>query len=455
MDVLIAPGGTLRGSIAVPGDKSIAHRWLILAATATGCSRVVGLPPSLDVRWTAGCLAAITDKARPSLDVFVRNVGPRVEGGGSTWNETIEEVADIALEVEGDGRVGLVAAGAALDCGNSGTTLRLLTGVLAAASFETVLTGDSSLSRRPMERVADPLREMGASIQTVHGHAPVSIRGGDLHGIRFAPSVPTAQVKGAVLLAGLAADGETTVAESAPTRDHTERALEALGAPLRVDDAGIHVSRFQHAGFDAQVPGDPSSAAFVIAAAALTGSRVSITGVGLNPSRLHFLNIMERMGVRTIRRIDRVQLGEPVGSIEVEACDAISAVRVEPDELPLIIDEVPILAALAAHASSESWFLETGELRVKESDRLDAIATGIRSLGGVAAEEGSDLVVAGGGLDGGRVDAQGDHRMAMAFTIAALAARGPCRVVGVQAADVSFPGFLSTMRELGADLEPA
>jgi 3-phosphoshikimate 1-carboxyvinyltransferase len=266
--------------------------------------------------------------------------------------------------------------------------------------------------------------------------------------------VPTAQVKSAVLLAGLAADGETTVVESARTRDHTERALEALGAPIRLDDAGIHVSRFQHAGFDAKVPGDPSSAAFVIAAAALTGSRVSITGVGLNPSRVHFLDVMERMGVRTIRRIDRTELGEPVGSIEVEACEAISAVRVEPGELPLIIDEVPILAVLAAHAPSDSWFLETGELRVKESDRLHAIATGIRRLGGVAADEGSDLVIAGGGLEGGRVDAKGDHRMAMAFTIAALAARGPSRVDGVEAANVSFPGFLATMRELGANLEP-
>jgi len=257
------------------------------------------------------------------------------------------------------------------------------------------------------------------------------------------------------LLAGVAADGETAVVEPAPTRDHTERALAALGAPVLIDEDGIHVSRYQHNGFQARVPGDVSSAAFLIAAAAITGSRLSIEDVGLNPTRLHFLDVMERMGVRTTCSIDRTELGEPVGSIAVEPCPGVRAVRVEADELPLIIDEVPVLAALATHAASDSWFLEAGELRVKESDRLHAIATGVRQLGGVAADEGVDLVIAGGGLDGGHADARGDHRMAMALVVAALGGRGPSRIDGVEAADVSFPGFVATMRALGVALEPA
>ena len=455
MDAVVASGGTLRGSAVVPGDKSIAHRWLILASTASGRSRLVGLPPSLDVRSTALCLAAVTEKPRPPLDLFARNAASAVESGGSTWNAGSDTALIPTLEVEGRGRSALLAPTVPLDCGNSGTTMRLLSGLLAAAPFEATLTGDPSLSGRPMERVAEPLRAMGAAIETTDGHAPLVVRGGRLRGIRYAPTVPTAQAKSAVLLAGIAADGETTVAEPAPTRDHTERALAALGAPVETDEEGIHVRRYQHQGFDALVPGDPSSAAFPLAAAAITGSRISIEGVGLNPSRLHYLDVMERMGIHTTRSIDRTELGEPVGSITIEACSEIRAVRVEPNELPLIIDEVPVLAALAAHASSDSWFLEASELRVKESDRLLAITTGLRLLGGVAADEGVDLVIGGGGLEGGRADAHGDHRMAMALTVAALGARTSSRIDGVDAADVSFPGFVASMRALGALVEPA
>jgi 3-phosphoshikimate 1-carboxyvinyltransferase len=454
MDVVVIPGAGLEGSATVPGDKSIAHRWLILAATASGGSRLVGLPPSLDVRSTAACLAVVTDKARPSLDVFARNAWPGVERGGSTWNEGSRESFDLPLEVEGQGRAGLVPPAKTLDCGNSGTTMRLLSGVLAAAPFETVLSGDGSLSGRPMDRVAEPLRAMGASIETRDGHPPLVVRGARLQGIRHVASVPSAQVKSAVLLAGVAADGETTVAEPAPTRDHTERSLAALGAPVSTDENGIHVGRYQHDGFHARVPGDVSSAAFLIAAAAVTGSRISIEDVGLNPTRLHFLEVMDRMGVHTTCAIERTELGEPVGSIAVEPCAGIRAVRVEPRELPLIIDEVPVLAALATHAACDSWFLEAAELRVKESDRLHAIATGVRQLGGVAADEGVDLVIAGGGLDGGRADARGDHRMAMALVVAALGGRGPSQIDGVEAADVSFPGFVATLRALGVALEP-
>jgi 3-phosphoshikimate 1-carboxyvinyltransferase len=453
MDIVVRPGSSLHGTLAVPGDKSIAHRWLILSVTATGTSRLLGVPPSLDVRSTASCLAAVAPKARPSLDLLGAEASSAVEGGGSTWNEEVEVPALEPLEVQGEGRGSLQEPASGLDCGNSGTSMRLLAGVLAAAPFRCLLTGDESLSGRPMERIASPLRAMGAEVETTDGHPPLSIAGGQLHGIRLELSVASAQVKSALLLAGVAAEGVTTVIEPAATRDHTERALSALGAPVEREGLSVSVRRFQHGGFDGKVPGDPSSAAFLIAGAALTGSRLLVRGVGLNPTRLHFLSVMERMGVQTRVEVEGSEIGEPVGSIEVEPSDGVRSVRVEADELPLIIDEVPVLAALAAHATSDSWFLEAAELRVKESDRLGAIANGIRALGGTAADEGSDLVIAGGGLEGGRADAGGDHRIAMALTVAALGARTSCRIDGVEAADVSFPGFVATLRRAGAELE--
>lgn len=458
MRIRIEPGTPLRGNTRVPGDKSIAHRWLILASTATGSSSLLEVPTSLDVRSTASCLAGITGKARPALYGWASNDAGPAEGHRSTWNVGVEGspfgAPTKALEVEGEGRAGLVEPIDALDCGNSGTTMRLLMGVLSSAPFRTVLTGDASLSGRPMERVAGPLRAMGAVIETNDGHAPVSVVGGPLRGVEFASPTPSAQVKSAVLLAGLDADGRTVVREVAPTRDHTERALRALGAPIETGD-GVAVRRFQHAGFSARVPGDPSSAAFLVAAAALTGSAITIVDVGLNPSRTRFLDVMARMGVRTEVFVRREELGEPVGDIEVLPGEGTRSVRVEADELPLVIDEVPVLALLAAHARSDSWFLAAGELRVKESDRLEGIVRGIRDLGGHAAAEGNDLVVAGGGLEGGRADARGDHRMAMAFAVSALGARGSVEVDGMESAEVSFPGFTRTLATLGASIESA
>jgi 3-phosphoshikimate 1-carboxyvinyltransferase len=316
-----------------------------------------------------------------------------------------------------------------------------------------LLTGDASLRTRPMERVATPLRAMGATIETLDGCAPVRIDGGSLRGSRYEASVPTAQVKSAVLLAGLDADGETMVVEPEPTRDHTERALRALGGPVALDGSTITVSRFQHEGFEGAVPGDPSSAAFVVAAAALTGSEVTIEGVGLNPTRLHFLDVMARMGVHTERRIERAELGEPVGDIWVAPCHGLRPVRVEASEVASVIDEIPILAMLAQHADGDSWFLGVAELTVKESDRLAAIVDAILDLGGHAGAEGADLIVAGGGLDGGAGRSGGDHRMAMALVVAAFRARGPVEIDGVESADVSFPGFVPTMNTLGASIE--
>jgi len=455
--VRIEPGGTVSGEARVPGDKSIAHRWLILAATAEGPSRLLEVPGSLDVRSTAACLAELCPHARPGLHLWSRKAGDRVEGGGSTWNvgssDGIEPSREPVLEVEGDGRGALVAPVVPLDCGNSGTSMRLLAGVVAAAPFRTALQGDASLASRPMERVAVPLRALGAAVTTTDGHAPIVIEGGPLRGIRYEVPVVSAQVKGAILFAGAAADGETTVVERSATRDHTERAFRALGADMRTDGRAVTVSRFQQRGFEGRVPGDVSSAAFLVAAAAVTGAALRIRDVGVNPSRTSYLDVMRRMGVPIEVRTLREEVGEPIGDIAVGATETLRGVRVEPDELPAVIDEVPALAAVAAHAHDASWFAGAGELRVKESDRLSGLAEGLRRLGHHAAVEGDDLVVGGGGLDAGRVAAHGDHRMAMAFAVAALAADGPVEVDGMDAEAVSFPGFSRTLRGLGAGVE--
>ncbi len=454
MRVRITPGGTLRGDVRVPGDKSIAHRWLILSATARGRSRLVGLPGSLDVRSTAACLAKVSGRSRPSLEAWSLNASEAGEGHGSTWNDDPREAAPSTLEVEGEGRSALEESTEVLDCGNSGTAMRLLTGTLSAAPFRSVLSGDASLSARPMERVAIPLRAMGARIDTTQGHAPIEIFGGSLYGISYDLPVATAQVKGAILLAGLAAEGVTIVREPAPTRDHTERALAALGAPISVEGATITLQGvYQHEAFDATVPGDVSSAAFLVAAAALTRSELTVTGVGLNPSRLHFLAVLKRMGVQVEMRVHGEELGEPVGDLWVAPDASLIGTEVSADELPLVIDEVPVLALIATHARGETWFSGAAELRAKESDRLAGVADGALALGGHAGVEGDDLVVPGLGLRGGAADARGDHRLAMAFAVAALAADAPCEIEGMEAADVSFPGFLATIRSLGASVE--
>ena len=450
MRARIEPGGTVRGDVHVPGDKSIAHRWLILAATASGSSRIVGLPTSLDVRSTAACLALLVPGARPSLEAWLVDARSGDQHHGFTWDTDTGGDDRSALEVEAEGRGGLRAPGSDLDCGNSGTTMRLLAGVVAGAPFRTVLRGDASLTRRPMERVAEPLRRMGAVAETDDGRPPLVIQGGALRGIRCEMPVPSAQVKSCVLLAGLAASGETIVEEAARTRDHTERALLALGAPIAIGERDVEVSAFQHQGFEGKIPGDVSSAAFLAAAAVLTGGSLTIRGVGLNPTRLGFLGVMARMGIRTEQEVLEERLGEPVGDLSVGPGAGLTGTGVGEGELPLVIDEVPVLAALAAHADGETRFAGAQELREKESDRLRGLAEQIQGLGGLARVEGEDLVVAGGGLAGGNADALGDHRMAMAMTVAALGARGPSEVGGMESAVVSYPGFVEVLAGLGA-----
>jgi 3-phosphoshikimate 1-carboxyvinyltransferase len=331
--------------------------------------------------------------------------------------------------------------------------MRLLAGVLASAPFSTELCGDSSLNVRPMERVADPLRAMGADVRTTDGHPPIVVRGGRLRGIDHRSEVPSAQVKSAVLLAGLAAEGSTTVHEQAPTRDHTERALTALGAPVAFEPGLASVRAFEHEAFAASVPGDVSSAAFLVGAAVLTGAGLAIEGVGLNPTRTRFLEVLARMGASLGSRIERQELGEPVGTLEVEAGSNLVGTTIEGDELPLVIDEVPVLAIVAAQANGETRFRGGAELRLKESDRLGGLVEAIRALGGAAELERDDLIVGGGGLAGGEADARGDHRMAMALAAGALGAKGPVSVKGIEAAEVSFPGFERLLVALGARIE--
>ena len=454
MRVRVTPGGKVRGEAIVPGDKSISHRWLLLAASARGRSRLVGLPRSLDVLSTAACLKSLVPTIEPAVEAWgVRPPHP-AESHGSTWKRGGSSLDRDALELEGEGRDGLIEPTGSLDCGNSGTTMRLLAGLVASRPFTIVLDGDRSLASRPMERVAVPLREMGADVATDEGHPPLVVRGGALRGIRHEPGVPSAQVKGAVLLAGLAATGTTTVVEPIPTRDHTERLLGALGAPIRSHGPEVVLDGpYQPEGFEGVVPGDPSSAAFLIAAAGLTGAELSVAGVGSNPSRLHFVEVLRRMGLDVESELEGERVGEPVGSLRVSPPDGLRPVIVPPAELPLVIDEVPVLAALAAHAPGASRFEGAGELRVKESDRLAVLAEGFRGLGGGASVDGDTLVIAGGGLRGGYATTAGDHRIAMALVVSALAARTESEIDGAGSVDVSFPGFLGLVRSLGGILE--
>lgn len=427
-NVVVKPAARVVGTIRVPGDKSISHRYALLAALASGRSTLRHYAPGADCASTLHCLGAM---------------GVEVQRPGDQPG---------TVHIEGRGLRGLAPPAGPLDCGNSGTTMRMLAGVVAAHAFRTILAGDASLSRRPMRRIIDPLSQMGARIEANgDGRPPLTIHGGDLDGIEYAPAVPSAQVKSAVLLAGLQARGRSRVTEQTPTRDHTERALAAFGAIVDRDDSGVTVAGGQPlSALDARVAGDLSSAAFVlVAAAALHGSEVTVEDVGLNPTRIAVLDVLRSFGVAVDVEPTAVWQDEPVGRVRVRAGD-VGTLELGPAVVPAIIDELPVLAVLAA-AGGELTVTGASELRVKESDRIASVVAGLRALGGDAQELPDGFHIRGRSrLRSGTVDAHGDHRLAMAFAVAGLFATGPVVIQGADAAAVSYPGFFDDLERLRA-----
>lgn len=425
------PGAPLRGSIRVPGDKSVSHRAVMLGALAEGVTRVTGFLEGEDTRATAR--------------VF-EQLGVRIQTPSAS-----ERI------VHGVGLRGLRGSDAALDCGNAGTGMRLLAGALAGQAFDSVLVGDASLSKRPMRRVTEPLAAMGARIDTVEGGLPpLRIHGGrELRGIEYTLPVASAQVKSALLLAGLYAQGETVVHEPHPTRDYTERMLAAFGWPIEFSPgyarlSGGHALRAT----DVAVPADFSSAAFfLVAASVVPGSDLLLEAVGMNPRRTGLLSALRLMGADIVEENPRSEGGEPVADLRVRHA-RLRGVEVPQALVPDMIDEFPALFVAAAVAQGRTVVSGAAELRVKESDRIATMAAGLRALG-VAIEETPDgAIVDGGGLRGGAVDSHGDHRIAMSFAVAAQLAAGEVRIGDVANVATSFPGFEALAAKAGMRVGP-
>jgi 3-phosphoshikimate 1-carboxyvinyltransferase len=412
----VEPAARIAGHVAVPGDKSISHRAVLFGALSDGPTTIRGFGRSGD---TESTIAAVR-----KLGAFV------------------DDASDDELVVHGaDFR------DADIDCGNAGTLLRLITGLLAGKRGVYRLTGDESLSSRPMERIAAPLRRMGAEIETTDGHAPVRIEPAQLRGIDYELPVASAQIKSAVLLAGLGADGATTVVEPTPTRDHTELMLEAAGIKVtrRPKSVTVHPGRLRLD--DVMVPGDISSAAPLLAAAALLpGSDLTVHDLGLNPRRTGLLDVLERMGARISIFHRRREGREPVGAVQIEY-DELVATEVAAEEVPRLVDELPLVALLAAHARGQTRIRGAEELRVKESDRIEAVADALRACGAriKSHEDGWTVTGVPARLRGGRVDARGDHRIAMLGAIAGLASREGVEVQGAETVAISFPGFFELL----------
>ena len=425
---VLAPADRLRGRLRVPGDKSISHRYALLAALADGESTIAGYSTGADCRSTLACLQG--------LDVRVEAT-PEADGERLT------------VTVAGGGPAAWQPPDAPLDAGNSGTTMRLLAGILAGRPFTSTLVGDASLSRRPMQRIIEPLTAMGARIAAAEGgRPPLAITGGSLTAIDYTLPVASAQVKSAVLLAGLRATGTTRVREPVPTRDHTERALAAFGVRVMREPGAIAVTGGARLrGTDLTVPGDPSAAAFWVAsAAALPGSELTIEGIGLNPTRTAFIDVLRGAGA-VIDTRPAGGAGEPAGDVSVRG-GTLRSIVIGPADVPGLIDELPVIGALAAHGVPVT-VSGAGELRHKESDRIAAFAAGLRALG-VTVDERPDGFHAEnlGRPAGGTADAVGDHRLAMAFAVAALACEGPSTITGAEAVDVSYPGFFGALDAL-------
>jgi 3-phosphoshikimate 1-carboxyvinyltransferase len=420
---LIRPARNISGVLSLPGDKSISHRYAMLAGIAEGTTRLENFSTGADCASTLGCLRAL----------------------GVEW-----ERQGNCVVVHGRGTK-LQAPSRPLDCGNSGSTMRMVSGILAGQEFATELTGDESLSHRPMARVITPLQSMGASVVAANGgRPPLRISGGNLRAIDYKMPVASAQVKSAVLFAGLFASGETCIEEPVRTRDHGELALRAFGADIKLGNKQARIAGGQKLrGLQAVIPGDISSAAFFLCAAALfPGSQLTVKGLGLNPTRSYLLDLLAGMGVRiSITQLEEKH-GELVGSVQVEGAELIGATIRSP-QTEMLIDEIPVLAAIAPYTENGIEIRDARELRVKESDRIAAIASNLRAMGGQAEEFEDGLKIPGRQRPhGARIDSFGDHRIAMAFAVAALRAEGETTIHSADSAVISYPEFFSTLGEL-------
>ena len=422
----IEPAGALVGHIAVPGDKSISHRAVLIGALCEGDMSIRGFGRSSDTESTVAAVRAL--------------------------GVEVDEPADDELVVHGVGLRGLQAPDTAVECGNAGTLMRLLTGIVAGQQGRFELTGDESLNARPMDRIAEPLARMRARIETTNGLPPLVIEGSDaLRGIDYAPPMASAQVKSAILLAGLNAHGQTTVSEPIPTRDHTEVMLDAAGAKVRRRPHSVSIDPVSRLSLgEVIVPGDFSAAApFLVAATLLSGSELTIHDVGLNPRRTGLLNVLERMGARVSVLNRRKVAGEPIGDIDVRSSELVAA-HITAEDVPLLVDELPLFALAAACAHGDSRVTGAGELRLKESDRIETVTSGLRTLGVHirARDDGFDVRGVPTRPTGGQMRSNGDHRIAVLAAIAGLVSREGVEIGDADAVAISFPGFFDLLNSV-------
>lgn len=423
---VVRPARNVRGSVRLPGDKSISHRYAMLAGIAEGQSRLENYSTGADCASTLGCMRSL----------------------GVEW-----ERKDDVIEVTGRG-LALAVPAHALDCGNSGSTMRMLSGIVAGQKFTSEMAGDESLSRRPMERVIKPLSAMGAKIASREGKPPLRITGGALKAIDYKIPVASAQVKSCLLFAGLFADGETRIEEAVRTRDHGEVALRAFGVQLDRKSVGqgseVRIRGGQRLrGIEASVPGDLSSAAFFLCAAALfPGSGLTIPNLLMNPTRARLLDILMQMGLRvSVMQLEEIH-GEMVGTLQVEG-DALKGATIAGADTAAVIDEIPVLAAIAPYTEQGIEVRDARELRVKESDRIAAVAANLRLMGAQVEEREDGLRIPGGQrLHGAELDSFGDHRIAMAFAVAGLRAQGETVIHGAESAAISYPAFFETLETI-------
>ena len=428
-EVVVRPARTIRGGVQLPGDKSISHRYAMLAGIADGPSRLENYSTGADCASTLGCMRSL----------------------GVSWERKSAE--QNVIEVQGRG-LALVAPTSPLDCGNSGSTMRMLSGIVAGQNFTGEMIGDESLSRRPMERIIKPLSAMGARIESQQGKPPLRITGGSLKPVDYKMPVASAQVKSCLLFAGLFAEGETRVEESVRTRDHGEVALRAFGVQIERKNVGggseVRIRGGQRLrGIEARVPGDLSSAAFFLCAAALfPDSELVVPNLLMNPTRARLLDILMQMGLRiSVTQLEELH-GEMVGSLQVEG-GKLEGTTISGADSAALIDEIPVLAAIAPFTAKGLEVRDAKELRIKESDRISAVATNLRKMGAQVEERDDGLKILGGqSLRGAELDSFGDHRIAMAFAVAALRAEGETLIRGAESAAISYPAFFDKLEEL-------